>query len=140
MFCFLLITTALRRRKEIDASTRKDQRSIEHDDLVRRYRLTPTHYHQRSQQIYTDNKDRAIGQCLKNDLTRSVLLSICRIAAAVGTRSRCPANHHATRLAKLISMVSRTSPEMASPTDHTLHRLRCTSTVDVHHNDSLTGS
>jgi hypothetical protein len=76
----------------------------------------------------------------KNDLTRSVLLSICCIAAAVGTRSRCPANHRVTRLAKLISMVSRTSPEMASPTDHTLHRLRCTSTVDAHHNDSLTGS
>jgi hypothetical protein len=29
---------------------------------------------------------------------------------------------------------------MASPTNQTLHRLRCTSTVDAHHNESLTGS
>jgi hypothetical protein len=126
----LQITTALQRRTEIDASTRKDQRSIAHDDLVRRYRLTPTHNHQRSQQIYTDNKDRAIDQCLKNDLTRSVLLSICRVAAAVSTRSRCPANHQATRLAKLISMVQNVTRDgvsngsNASPPALHLHR-RC---------------
>jgi hypothetical protein len=118
------------RKKRSCRFNTKDQRSIAHDDLVRRYRLTRTHFPQRSQQIYTDNKDRAIGQCLKNDLTWSVLLSICRVAAAVGTRSCCPANHHATRLAKLISMVQNVTRDgvsnesNASPPALHLHRRR----------------